>query len=358
MAGNKEDLRDSSEGSRTHWRRAQLLLSSKENEWKKEAMEFIAIARKAAEEKQKSTAAQREERKAIFQEFLLKENFEQTGARGFFAIRAGGSLKTLGSGTTGSRDCRDTVALDASMDLVQKRHRMCTVTARLRFWNSDFRICPACYQKEMYSIDVVRGVVVVPGEEESLAQRAPRFGKTQFKCLKCGWNCEFQFDEEASPRFPETRHWKKLAGPKIQHTTSKSSSPSLDIPRSRRMRSILPPSKLERSRSRSASPRRCTLSDVSHTEGLRASNQGLATNLWPQETEIVNAVGPARPVIEKNCDAPNEQRPNSFGTLTSRLCSPSPLSRKRSLHPSKDSVENEDGKKTVNTHVSLKCESE
>jgi hypothetical protein len=217
------------------------------------------------------------------------------------------------------------------MDLVQKRHRMCTVTARLHFWNSDFRICPACYQNEMYSLDVVRGVVVVPGEEESLAQRAPRFGKTQFKCLKCGWNCEFQFDEEASPRFPETRRWKKLAGPKIQHT--------------RRIRSNLPPSKLERSQSRSGSPRRCTLSDVSHTEGLRASIQGLCTNLWPQETEIVNAIVPARPVIENVCDAPNEQRPTSFGTLTSRLCSPSPLSRKRSLHLSKDSVENEDGKK-------------
>ena len=351
MPGYEEALPASSEGSRTHWRRAQLLVSSKENECKKKAMEFIAIARKAAEEKQKSTAAQREERKAIFKEILLKENFEQTGARGFFAIRAGGSLKTLGSGTTGRRDCRDTVALDASMDLVQKRHRMCTVTARLRFWNSDFRICPACYQNEMYSLDVVRGVVVVPAEEERLAQRAPRFGKTQFKCLKCGWNCEFQFDEEASPRFPETRHWKKLAGPKIQHTTSRSSSPGLDIPRSRRMRSNLLPSKLERSRSRSASPRRCALSDVT-------TNQGLATNLWPQETEIVNAVGPARPVIEKNCDAPNEQRPNSFGMLTSRLCSPSPLSRKRSLHPSKDSVENEDGKKTANTHVSLNCESE
>ena len=343
MPEYEEALQASSEGSRTHWRRAQLLLSSKENECKKKALEFIAIAKKAAEEKQKLRDVEREERKAIFQqEFLLKEKFEQTGARGFFAIRAGGGLKTLGSGTTGSRDCRDTVALDASMDLVQKRHRMCTVTARLRFWNSDFRICPACYQNEMYSLDVVRGVVVVPGKEQSLAQRAPRFGKTQFKCLKCGWNCEFQFDEEASPRFPETRHWKKLAGPKIQHTTSRSSSPSLDIPRSRRMRSNLPPSKLERSRSRSASPRRCTLS---HKEGLRASIQGLCTNLWPQETEIVNAVGPARPVIEKICDAPNEQRPNSFGTLTSRLCSPSPLSHKHSLHPSKDSVENEDGKK-------------
>jgi hypothetical protein len=157
-------------------------------------------------------------RRAAHREFLARETFDSTGSGGFFATAPGGGLKTLGVGQKGA-DTRERGAFDANMTLLRKRSGASKITARLQLWLSDFQECPVCAEQCMEARDVVRGVVVPHGAEEhvqpehlQLARDAlPRCGKTIFTCRHCEWSTEFAFDESGSPRFPETRHWKRPA---------------------------------------------------------------------------------------------------------------------------------------------------
>jgi hypothetical protein len=354
---------------RVDWRRRRMQQRMEEEE-RKGRINLLSVQHKDKQvQRQREIEQASAERNALRADFLSRAKFPMPhGAGGFFAVGQGGRLKTLGSGG-GAADERVTEDFDHNLQLAKKRLMTSKVTQRLKLWQSDFKICPVCCERNITARDVVRGIVLRPGTEavevkelEGLPSADPPLycGKTVFTCGACAWSTEFEYEDCSSPRYPETVHWRKLKT--MSRTRSRSASPR------RNNNDNL----MTRTRSRSASPRRheADILDVVGEQGsmpcsselrlMRLFHSALPMRAAPakqsfqesdtkqdahgvetfprgncrQEMSEVERI-PSSPASRETTNVGHLLQSNSFGILTATPCLPSPLDKvhRKSLSP-------------------------